>query len=93
MWGYDCAAAELGLRHVVTEFALFQGDDRLDQALIHYCYDSRSRDGTWRWSKRTYTPWEPVPPPPACTPAASVELIRLVNEYATREVARRTETP
>lgn len=81
MWGCSIAAAQLGLRFELRSFALLQGDDKVSLPLIHYAYESASPDGTWRWEKRAYRPWDRVPDPPPGTPAASVALIRLLNEF------------
>ena len=85
MWGYLFAAAEHGLRHCKRELSAFQGDDRDDLPIVHYCYDSADPTGQWQWSKRDYGAWEPVPPPPPGTPRASVLLIDLLNECATKQ--------
>jgi hypothetical protein len=81
MWGYAFAAAELGLQHELRPITHDQWDDARDRPLIHYCQASASPDRQWSWDKRTYRPWERVPSPPPGTPLASVELIRLLNEY------------
>ena len=62
--------------------SLIQDDERTDLPIVHYSYESRSRDNSWVWDKRRYVPWTPVVDPPEQTPAASIALIRLLNQCA-----------
>ena len=57
-------------------------EDRADRPILHYCYDAEDGAGRWRWGKRAYRAWEPVPAPPAGTPRASAALVELLNEWA-----------
>jgi len=82
MWGYAFAAAELGLDHDLRQLAAFPGDDRIDLPIVHYCYHSQDPDARWRWDKRDYRPWEPVPDPPLGTAMAATALIRVLNACA-----------
>lgn len=91
MWGYCIAARELGLRHELREMAQFQIEDRADLPIVHYCYGSESPDGTWEWTKRSYRAWERVEDPPPGVPAASVALIRLLNELVEVKTAEAPE--
>ncbi len=88
MWGYACAAAELGLQHQLRELAAFSTEDRDDLPLVHYCWESVGASGRWRWYKRGYRPWEPVADPPDDLPRASAALLGLLNEWAARQQYR-----
>jgi peptidyl serine alpha-galactosyltransferase len=81
MWGYTCAAAEIGLRHKLRPLARSQGEDQADLPIIHYCYDSSYAEHDWHWDKRTYRPWERVPDPPDEVPSVDKALIGLLNEW------------
>jgi hypothetical protein len=81
MWGYTCAAAEMGLRHKLRELARVQGENQADLPIVHYCYASSSAEHDWTWDKRYYRPWERVPDPPDELPAADKALIGLLNEW------------
>ncbi len=81
MWGYVFAAAELGISHELDYLAATQMDQRDDTPFIHYCYESESPSGTWRWEKRWYEPAGRIPEPPDDVPLASRALIEIVNEW------------
>jgi hypothetical protein len=81
MWGYTCAAAELGLRHKMRELARVQGEDQADLPIVHYCYASSCAQYGWHWDKRNYRPWERVPDPPSEVPSVDNALISLLNEW------------
>ena len=81
MWGYTCAAAELGLRHKMRELARVQGEDQADLPIVHYCYASSCAQYGWHWDKRNYRPWERVPDPPSEVPSVDKALISLLNEW------------
>jgi hypothetical protein len=82
-WAYCLAAAELGLRHDVrSDLAHFPDEETVSKPFIHYCYTAKARDGSWRWDKREYRPWDIIPTPPASTPAASRALVAAINELA-----------
>jgi hypothetical protein len=81
MWGYTCAAAELGLRHKPHALARLQGEDQADLPIVHYCYASSCAEHDWHWDKRYYRPWERVPDPPNEVPSVDKALIGLLNEW------------
>jgi peptidyl serine alpha-galactosyltransferase len=81
MWGYTCAAAELGLRHKLRALARSQGEDQADLPIVHYCYASSCAEHDWHWDKRYYRPWERVPNPPDEVPSVDKALIGLLNEW------------
>jgi peptidyl serine alpha-galactosyltransferase len=81
MWGYTCAAAEIGVRHKLPALARLQGEDLADLPIVHYCYASSSTEHDWHWDKRTYRPWERVPDPPEDVPSVDKALIGLLNEW------------
>jgi hypothetical protein len=81
MWGYTCAAAEIGLRHKLRALARGQGEYQADLPIIHYCNSSSSAEHDWRWDKRYYRPWERVPDPPEDLPSVDKTLIGLLNEW------------
>jgi peptidyl serine alpha-galactosyltransferase len=81
MWGYTCAAAEMGLRHELRALARVQGEDRADLPIIHYCYASSTAEHDWHWDKRHYRPWERVLDPPDEVPGVDKALIGLLNEW------------
>jgi peptidyl serine alpha-galactosyltransferase len=93
MWGYTCAAAEIGLRHKLRPlartpgeaqafgYACTPGEDQADLPIIHYCFPWSDAANRWVWEKRTYRPWEKVPDPPDDVPSASKALIGLLNEW------------
>jgi hypothetical protein len=87
MWGYVFAAAELGMVHQTEYLAATQMDRRDDTPFIHYCYESQSASGTWRWEKRWYEPADPIPDPPDDVPLASQALIALLNEWLIKRAA------
>ena len=80
MWGYALAAAELGLTHELRETAMAPTEDRADLPIVHYFCGSESPDKSWQWNKWDYQAWERVEDPPLGVPAASVALVRLLNE-------------
>lgn len=88
MWGYCIAAAEMGLKHELHDLARFQTESAADRPIIHYCYWSESPDKTWGWTKRRYRAWDAVSEPPDGVPLATVVLIRLLNEYASKQRRR-----
>jgi hypothetical protein len=66
MWGYSISAAELGIRHRITNFSQVTGSNSLKYPIIHYCfplveeqgeYWDPSRRQTLLWSKWDYKPW------------------------------------
>ena len=81
MWGCSIAAAQLGLRFQLQPLCTYPTDDDVERPIIHYCYESTSRDGRWRWDKRGYRPWERVPMPPASAPRAAIALAELINNF------------
>jgi peptidyl serine alpha-galactosyltransferase len=81
MWGYTCAAAEIGLRHKLRALARAQGEDQADLPIIHYCYASSYPEHDWHWDKWYYRPWERVPTPPNEVPSVDEALISLLNEW------------
>jgi len=81
MWGYTCAAAEMGIRHKLRPLARSQGEDQADLPIIHYCYASSCAKHDWHWDKRYYRPWERVPDPPNEVPSVDKALITLLNEW------------
>jgi peptidyl serine alpha-galactosyltransferase len=81
MWGYTCAAAEMGIRHKLRPLARLQGEDQADLPIVHYCYASSCVDHDWHWDKRYYRPWERVPDPPSEVPSVDKALIGLLNEW------------
>ena len=81
MWGYTCAAAEIGLRHKLRELARVQGEDQADLPIVHYYYPSSYAEYGWHWDKRNYRPWERVPNPPDEVPSVDKALIGLLNEW------------
>jgi len=81
MWGYTCAAAEIGLRHQLRALSRVQGEEPAAQPIIHYCYASSYTEHDWHWDKRYYRPWERVPDPPDIVPSVDKALIGLLNEW------------
>ena len=81
MWGYTCAAAEMGIRHELRALTRAQGEQQADLPIVHYCYASSSTEHDWNWDKRYYRPWERVPDPPDEVPSVDKALIGLLNEW------------
>jgi hypothetical protein len=81
MWGYTCAAAEMGIRHELRALARGHGEHQADMPIVHYYYPSSSDEHDWYWDKRHYRPWERVPDPPDELPAVDKTLIGLLNEW------------
>jgi hypothetical protein len=93
-WAYCLAAAELGMRHDVRwDLAHFPDEDAVSRPFVHYCYPSKAPDDSWRWDKREYQPWDPIPTPPMSTPAASRAVVAAINELAAAKQFSLAELP
>jgi len=62
--------------------AHFPDEDPASKPLVHYCYPTKAPDDSWRWDKREYHPWDPIPTPPASIPTASRAVVAAINEVA-----------
>ena len=91
MWGYAIAAAELGIRHHITNFSQVTGSNCLQHPIIHYCFALQSelsphanvRDQTPStvWSKWDYQPWQ-FPGPVAAATIEGKVLLENLSELA-----------
>lgn len=92
MWGYAIAAAELGIRHHITNFSQVTGSNCLVHPIIHYCFPVIEEPGQYwdpnqlqrvLWSKWDYKPWDL---PPRSVP--TVEGRALLENLAELAMAR-----
>lgn len=90
MWAYAIAAAELGIRHRLVNYAQPTGSNTLTAPIIHYCFPIMPRhEQSWRpgareilWSKWTYRPWE-VPLQSSHATVEGQTLLRHLADFAT----------
>jgi hypothetical protein len=80
MWSFSIACAECGVRFRLERNASFPGDEETDRSLVHYTYATESRSG-YRWDKRCYTAWDPLPPLKPDVPAAGKQLHKILNTF------------
>jgi hypothetical protein len=93
MWAYAIVAAELGIRHRITNFSQMTGSNSLAYPIIHYCFPVLAEPDQWWdpgrnqtkvWSKWDYEPWNL---PPACV-AGTVEGRALLDNLTELAAAR-----
>jgi len=93
MWAYAIVAAELGIRHRITNFSQMTGSNSLAYPIIHYCFPVLTEPDQWWdpgrnqtkvWSKWDYKPWNL---PPACA-AGTVEGRALLDNLTELAAAR-----
>lgn len=82
MWAYAIAAAEVGITHQMQNNQQFPTEDIISRPLIHYSYGTESKDGKWKWDKRTYSAFSKPSKSPLNIPKAGKIMHDLLVEAA-----------
>lgn len=81
MWACAIAAAEVGVKFQLMNLQQFPTEAFYHRPLIHYSYDIVSDDNLYKWSKRSYIPWDLIPSPPSNTPETGKLTHSIISEF------------